>query len=60
MLNRNDSSTMHHFLLAMQHSHPASYPMGTEDLSPGVKQLGHEAGHSHPVLKSRMSHVFTE
>jgi hypothetical protein len=29
-------------------AHPASYPMGTGALSPGVKRLGCEAGHSAP------------
>jgi hypothetical protein len=29
-------------------AHPACYPMGTGDLSLGVKQPGHEADHSHP------------
>jgi hypothetical protein len=28
--------------------HPDSWPMGTGDVSPGVKQLGHEADHSLP------------
>jgi len=27
--------------------HPASYPVGTRGSFPGVKQLGHEADHSH-------------
>jgi hypothetical protein len=30
-------------------AHPASYPMGTGALSLEVKQLGHEANHSHPT-----------
>jgi hypothetical protein len=28
--------------------HPASYPMGTWSLSPGVKRPDREADHSHP------------
>jgi hypothetical protein len=28
--------------------HPASYPLGTGALSPGVKRLGREADHSPP------------
>jgi hypothetical protein len=28
--------------------HPASYPMGTEGSSMGIKRLGHEADHSTP------------
>jgi hypothetical protein len=28
--------------------HPNSYPMGTGDLSPGVKWVGREADHSPP------------
>jgi hypothetical protein len=30
-------------------AHPASYPIGTEGFSPGVKRPGHEADHS-PLL----------
>jgi hypothetical protein len=29
-------------------THPASYPVGTGGSLPGVKQLGREAGNSHP------------
>jgi hypothetical protein len=31
-------------------AHPASYPVGTGALSPGVKQPGREADHSPPAI----------
>jgi hypothetical protein len=33
--------------------HPASYPLGTRGPSLGVQWPGHEADHSHLMLKSR-------
>jgi len=36
-------------------AHPTSYPLGSGALTPGVKQLGHEADHSsHLVPRLRM------
>jgi hypothetical protein len=40
--------------------HPASYPMGTGALSPGVKRQGREANHSPPTSAgtSTLPYVF--
>jgi hypothetical protein len=40
--------SLHHRVQTGSVSHPASYPMGTEALSLGVKRPGREAGHSPP------------
>jgi hypothetical protein len=38
-----------HVVQAGSGAHPASYPMGTGALSPGVKRSGREADHSTPT-----------
>jgi hypothetical protein len=48
-----------HRALTGSEAHPASYPMGTGGLSPGVKWQGREADHSpHLVPRSRMVELY--
>jgi hypothetical protein len=40
--------SLHHSVQTDSGAHPAFYPMGTRDSSPGVKRPGREADHWHP------------
>jgi hypothetical protein len=40
--------SLHHRVQNGSVAHPASYPMGTRDLSLGIKRPGREADHSSP------------
>jgi hypothetical protein len=46
----NSSFSICHNIQTSFGAYPASYPVGTEVLFSGVKQLGHEASHSHPSI----------
>jgi hypothetical protein len=51
-----------YLLLIAPGAHPASYTVGTGVLSPGVKQLGHEADHtsaSSAKVKNKWSCTFS-
>jgi hypothetical protein len=45
---RSKNFSLLHSVQTCSGAHPASYPMGTGALSPGVKGPGREAGHSPP------------